>query len=393
MRAAFIKKNYIMKRNIVFLFILLSFTLIQCKIVEEKKVVVKEISLPAEEVPFKASQLFARMEYLELQMPHGVFLKELVKVEEFENFLFIQDSHLHGLYIFNLNGQFHKIFSRQGRGPGEYISFNDFLINVEEKQLEVLDKTKRKIFVYDINTFEFIRSFAVPLTFVHKFVKQGDNYYFQTMGSRNTVNGRDTNADVIAYNYKTGETVPLFDHVAPENHNQFLEYSNIFYKSNADEIFVIRAWQQEMYKIDGLEVFPFFRIDAGNREVPEPILQGTFEEKVSFLRSNEAQNKIVGFRLIMHENNKTIIGYSIGGDTIPRYWLNFTNRQGKEIERGIKLINDFVAEPFPGVEIFSAMNGKVLSILYPTDLESSQSLAGLNITNPDNPVLLKFYFD
>ena len=95
----------------------------------------------------------------------------------------------------------------------------------------------------------------------------------------------------------------------------------------------------------------------------------------------------------MHENNKTIIEYGQVGGTIPRYWLNFTNRQGEEIERGIKLINDFVAEPFPGIEIFSAMEGKVLSIFYPSDIESYQSLAGLNITNPDNPVLLKFYFD
>jgi hypothetical protein len=381
-----------MKRTIVFLFILLGL-MSQCTQKNESRNALREVSL-LDESSIKASQVFSKFEFLELNTPEGVYIKQIEKMEESDDFLFFHDSNPQGLNIFYKNGEFFHAFSKLGRGPGEYLSFDDFIVNAEEMKLEVLDKTNRLVFVYDLSTFEFIRSIPLPVSFAFKFQKKGDYYYFQTNGSRNTIKGKATNADVVAFNYKTGETIPLFDRLAPDNQNQFLEFPNIFYKNNTGEIFVSLSWHNEIYKIEGSEVISFLSLDAGNRTIPESILKGTIEDKISYIFSSEGQDKIGGFRLVMQENNKTIIGYGRGAETNPRYWFSLLNPKGAKKELGAsRIINDFYGEPLPDVEIFQVIDGKAYSFIYPHQIETSESLLGNKNSSLNNPVLLKFYFE
>ncbi|MFW5760628.1 MAG: 6-bladed beta-propeller, partial [Cyclobacteriaceae bacterium] len=170
--------------------ILIAVTLIGCEYTNERENVYSEkiVHIPENEEIIYASRIISEMKMVELEKTQESLVGEIVKIELSEEKLFIQGKNYEGIKIFNSDGTFNKTFSNKGKGPGEYIEIQDFIIDSGRNTIEILDKKNNQIFVYDLRNYESIESFPIPVQFAFKFVKQDNIYYFQTNGTQNKVN-------------------------------------------------------------------------------------------------------------------------------------------------------------------------------------------------------------
>lgn len=72
---------------------------------------------------------------------------------------------------------------RKGEGPGEYIYLHRFLIDSDAQTLELYDKGKQEILVFDLN-FNFLESFKINL-FLENFVKLSNRKYLCYLAQEN----------------------------------------------------------------------------------------------------------------------------------------------------------------------------------------------------------------
>lgn len=344
------------------------------------------IRIPDNEKAIKASELFHKMEIIKLETTSDCLIDQVIKIEFSNDFILIQDNQNHGVYLFDYEGKFFRNINYQGRGPGEYNSFDDFLIDYQANTLEVLDKTSAKIYIYDLSTFEFLETIPLPITFAFKFFKKDNLYYFQTNGSRNVIDGKPTNSDIIAYNAITQKVWPLFNRIKDDSHNQFLEFVNIFYTNSNDEIFASLSWDQMIYRLLNDTIISFYGFDPGERGIPAYILEGPSEDKLAYVFSEEGQKKIGGFRLLMHENGLSIFGFGKGASTKPYYYFLFDN-DNKSFSTN-QIINDLGLIPLPDIDIFKITKETVVSLIYPAEIIGSEFFNDYNLSENDNPILI-----
>ncbi|MFW5707770.1 MAG: 6-bladed beta-propeller [Bacteroidota bacterium] len=369
--------------------ILIAVTLIGCEYTNERENVYSEkiVHIPENEEIIYASRIISEMKMVELEKTQESLVGEIVKIELSEEKLFIQGKNYEGIKIFNSDGTFNKTFSNKGKGPGEYIEIQDFIIDSGRNTIEILDKKNNQIFVYDLRNYEFIESFPIPVQFAFKFVKQDNIYYFQTNGTQNKVNEKPTHSAIIAFNKNTLELIPLFKDET-QTSNQFLEFSNIFYISNDSEIFASFAWKQEIYHIYNQNCFPLIVIDPGDRGFPETILEGTPDDKLKYIFSDESKNKIGGFRLLFYKNGSFILAYGKGNSM--NQYLYFSYADGKDTFAAKKVINDLSPIPLPDISIHKVIGNDIISIIYPHEIEDQEILINLGISEGDNPILIKY---
>ena len=327
------------------------------------------------------------MNVIKLEQTKNSLVGEIIKLEFFNDYIFVQDESFQGLLIFDIEGNFVKTFNKQGKGPGEYMSFRDFIIDTENNTIEVFDKPNNKILVYDVSDFGFKGSFSVPVEFVFRFIKNKSVYYFQTNGMQNKINDKYTNSDIIAFNTRTLELTPLFDRDTPSS-NQFLEFSNVFYKNDDDEIFVSLAWEQTVYHVYDNHIYPVIIINPGDRGVPKSILEGSPDDKLNFIFSGAGKNKIGGFRLLFYQDNCIILAYGMGNST--KQLLFFSFQGGVNSFATNMIVNDLSTVKLPDIDVFKVSNNEIISVIYPFDIENKQILDNLNLSKNDNPSIIKY---
>lgn len=347
----------------------------------------KILRVSDKEEPKYASELFQNMEIIKLETTSDCLIEQVIKIEFSNNKIFIQDNQNQGLYVFDSEGKFIRNINKKGRGPEEYSSFDDFIVDTKKSSLEILDRSAGKIYVYDLATESLLRTLEIPLTFVFKFFKNDNSYYFQTNGSRNNIDGKPTNSDVIAYDYKNQKIWPLIDRTIDDSQNQFLEFNNVFYANSKNQLFVSLSWDQVIYKLLNDSLKPFYDFDVGERAIPLNILEGTSDEKLAYVFSEEGQDKIGGFRLLSYEEGLSIIVYGKGASTKPNYYFLFDD--GKNSFSSNQIINDLTPVAMPDIDMHSVSDNVVLSLMYPAEIKGSEFFNNYNLSENDNPILLK----
>lgn len=70
--------------------------------------------------------------------------------------LFVLDSRsTKGVYIFDRKGTFMRKIGNIGLAPDEYVSCDDFTINIDDNELYIFDSLQNKIYRYDISSGKF----------------------------------------------------------------------------------------------------------------------------------------------------------------------------------------------------------------------------------------------
>lgn len=378
-----------MKTLIKIIIITFPIFIFSCK--NENSITVEKIINLEKEISIKATDFSSDMKIIKLENSDSCLLANIRKIEFEDSLIFILDDVFKGIYIFSLDGELIKKFSKEGRGPGEYLSIDDFIIDKDANTLEFFDRMDMSIYKYRFDNFEFIHKIDIPLNFGFKFAKKGDMYFFQTNEARNKINKKNkTNSGVIAFNVTSNEVTPLFQKTKPENENQHWEFTDIFtVDDNAQKIFISLAWDKILYEITNEKVNPIIKIEASNRGYPDKILEGKYDDKISYLNSICENNKAHFFKLLMNNDKGLIMGYGIGYPPKECYYFDLKNNSRNFFTKNI--INDYLPFPIEHTSIFKEDDGYLVSVLYPHMENINTSVHNhLDIKATDNPILFLF---
>jgi len=100
----------------------------------------------------KASVFFKSCKTIILETNSECFIGNITDIQAFDEKIFIHDKAIaKSLFVFDMEGKFICRIGKFGRGPGEYLSIEDFTINTENNEIYVLDSKQDKLHKYSVS--------------------------------------------------------------------------------------------------------------------------------------------------------------------------------------------------------------------------------------------------
>jgi len=91
------------------------------------------------------STIGSKLEYIPLETDPDCLIETISNVFVTDSFIFVSD--YDRLLLFDINGNYIRQIGTKGRGPGEYTSVGDFIIDNEQREIYIL--SSRMVLVYD----------------------------------------------------------------------------------------------------------------------------------------------------------------------------------------------------------------------------------------------------
>jgi hypothetical protein len=114
-------------------------------------------SIPQEE-KIGYSSVFKKGKTIILETKDECLIGSINGMQVLDDELFILDNLTNSLLVFNKEGKFIRKIGSPGNGPGEYIDISDFTIDPLKKEIYLLSSSARRIYKYNIDTGNFIKS-------------------------------------------------------------------------------------------------------------------------------------------------------------------------------------------------------------------------------------------
>jgi hypothetical protein len=93
-----------------------------------------------------ADSVFFEIEFVPLETNEKCLLSGVQQVEFRDSLIFLCDDHR--LFVFNDSGKFISQIGREGRGPGEYVGFRGFFVDMENRTVNIITPSQESIMVY-----------------------------------------------------------------------------------------------------------------------------------------------------------------------------------------------------------------------------------------------------
>jgi hypothetical protein len=186
------------------------------------------------------------------------------------NYIFIAD-HRNKLFVFKKNGEVCSVLNKTGKGPGEYISIEDFTISDDERFIYILDPGNKKIIKCTLSG-EYVNSY--PLKYSHaahiEILRDGCFCIYQS------ARFSDDNSSI----YITDSLFNLKKKIFYDGDQDFLRRIPYlidveWYRFN-NNIYFREPFQSTVYRIDqAIGLDPYINIDFGNRGIPDYAYEDT----------------------------------------------------------------------------------------------------------------------
>lgn len=139
------------------------------------------------------SDIVSDFYFLPLNLPEGEFFATPDKLTIVNDRIYILDM-FQGLklLVFDMRGNFKFQLSNYGRGPGEFIEPNDFVIDTLNNRIAIFDSGNLKVSFFTLEKGDFIKDY--PLTFLtSSFEKTKEGYVFYNVN----LQGGENNNNVV----------------------------------------------------------------------------------------------------------------------------------------------------------------------------------------------------
>lgn len=201
--------------------------------------------------------------------------------------IFIFDSKLKKVFIFNSDGKVKSIFDKNGSGPGEYNEIRDVFIDFGSNEIHLLDYQRIKR--YDLTDFRFLgdkdlRNLSGDSNFT-RFIKIGGVYYLWT-----NIPPFQRTVHPLRNQRQQYHLVKLTD----DKEEFFIEYQYgvlneiRFYPTVRDDVFLLSpiTGKNDVQMITEGGVIPKYEFSFSNKAVPHELLKEMFNLQNEFLTAD-----------------------------------------------------------------------------------------------------------
>lgn len=187
-----------MKYDKIFIFIILSYSLISCSTQEESYL--KGEIVRVDPINYASSQpdsLLKEINYIPLETLESSYIGEIEKIIPFEDRYYVLNGPIaSSVACFSSEGKFLFKIQAIGRGPGEYGDLSDFLIDKENRHLELLD-LYGKILYFDLLHGNFIKEKRIKACCLGFIKFESGAYACSTGGGRQEIDGKEVSGNLI----------------------------------------------------------------------------------------------------------------------------------------------------------------------------------------------------
>ena len=195
-----------------------------------------------------------------LKLPSDSIMGKIHRIKYENNRIYVSDTR--SIFVFSDDGELESCIMKRGRGPGEYSSITDFMVDGET--ITVLDRSQKRLLTYDhagetlsTRNLDYFAQAISPMIDYSFFL-----YYFDSRFShylRRVNDGREDSIYIAVADNQVKSNLLIFS-----VHN-FYKYDNTIYFS--------KLVNDTVYKsIGGGNVKPFFRVDFKGKSIPSSFL-------------------------------------------------------------------------------------------------------------------------
>lgn len=149
-------------------------------------------------------------------------IRSFDKVIIYNRELYVLDTYTQKLVVFDWNGNHLRTLNRKGRGPGEYLSIEDFCIDPRE-HIFITDTRTSKVIEYDIK-FNFVNSWSIPYV-SNQIVSLSNGNFLINLLPVNKGKYTDVELLIVDSNFKDVKCVLKYD--APVSLNEVISLPRI----------------------------------------------------------------------------------------------------------------------------------------------------------------------
>ncbi|MFC7526946.1 6-bladed beta-propeller [Parapedobacter sp. GCM10030251] len=273
-------------------------------------------------------ELIEEIAFIPLETNEQSLLADIDKVIFHRNRFYVHDKKFASLKVFGEDGKYIRSIGNIGRGPGEFTTLMDFILDPQEDKLLLLSNNEKAVIEYDLEG-KYLQTRRTNV-FASSFAKIGDSYYYFINQNDNDVSGlnnlivMDENSRVLDRQFPFSKA---FDVMLP-SHCFLLENASgaLFHPTLSDTVFQLTADRK---------VYPKYAFDFGEKALPQ-IMRTAYEvyntnEKYKYSR--------LGNRFVETENVVSF-NYSDGRLMIPSAFCNkrsVDTVQGRKVLKPLRL--------------------------------------------------------
>lgn len=296
---------------------------------------VKHIKIDIKDAEEKIlSSIVDSISYVFLETNDSCLIGNIDKVVAYNNRFYILDKEKSKtLFIFDARGKLITKINRKGKGPGEYSTPDDFVIDKEEKTVEIYNRALKKILKFNMDG-KFLSEFHFPFYSSSLIALPNNTYAVYSSYCTNPMGSNEYASNILIVK----ENGKILGHYLPFSKHQAAKSIGMNYNFSSPDAFgtFIELLNDTIYSIDSTRIFkPLYVADFHGKNVPNTITEkvqnsNAFDEEVmsgdyAFMSGQYCENHLYASFLSYYQ--KSII------------WC-LLNKQNRDVEVVSKVRND-----------------------------------------------------
>ncbi|HWK56405.1 MAG TPA: 6-bladed beta-propeller [Parapedobacter sp.] len=206
-------------------------------------------------------EAIAEIEFIPLETNERSLIAEIDKVVFHKDRFYVLDKRYASLNVYSKAGKYIQSIGKMGRGPGEFSTLMDFMLDPEDESLLLLSNNEQAVFVYDLegNHLQTIRNGL----YANAIGKIGTDYYYFINHNDNELSQKN---NLIVMN-RLGKVLDrLFPF--PEAFKKTLGYSGFIF-NNSEGLLYSSPLSDTIFQLtNNSEIYPKYMFDFGKSTLP-----------------------------------------------------------------------------------------------------------------------------
>lgn len=249
---------------------------------KQNDIITMQVNEPKETL---VSEIFDSLSYVVLDDTRDESLIGRVgKLECVDSLFFIKDDKRRLIHKYDDKGNYLSSIGKVGNGPGEYIGLSDFSVDRNKRTLFILDKTGRKILVYDFEG-HFLYKMSIEVM-ANKICVMNGGYALYTSGSDYFTDKKEAFGYNLFFYDEANKLCSKFFPYKPKI-DDVIQERNFDYNVDDSILLYHQSVCDTVYLFKSMDVHQKLKIDFGSYSLPfDKITSENFKEYRS--RSNYA---------------------------------------------------------------------------------------------------------
>lgn len=218
------------------------------------------------------------VKFIPLETKEDCLMGEIVKIISAKDKLYVLDRYNQKIFVFDKGGKYFQSIGRQGKGAGEYIKLNDFIVDNYNSQIQILSTDQRKVLSYDLQDGTFINEFKLDFLSINFAKPEKDVLSFYTKGLNNTDH-------LIAILNLKNNSYQWF--LEKDEYDTKLSFPYSIF--NSENTYYVSYFKDVVYRITKDDAEPFIIFDFGQNKIPKDKLKkaGNLKEIVQVMNEDD----------------------------------------------------------------------------------------------------------